>query len=264
MPYQFIQYEKKDRIAYVTINRPEVMNSLHPPSHRELTQIWQDFLDDPDCWVAILTGAGEKAFSAGNDLRYTAEHPEEFGPGGSAMKVPGGFGGMTSRFDFWKPLIAAVNGYALGGGLELALACDIIVAAEHAQLGLPEPRVGLMAGAGGVFRLPRQIPLKIAMGMIVTGKPISAAYAHQVGLVNEVVPGKELMTAAQRWAGQILECAPLSVRASKQAAMMGLELDLETAMNRNFPLVSVMQGSEDWVEGPRAFTEKRKPQWKGR
>lgn len=264
MSYQFIKYEKKDHVAHVTINRPEVMNSLNPPANRELAVIWQDFLDDPDCWVAILTGAGEKAFSAGNDLRYTAEHPEEFGPGGSAMNIPGGFGGLTSRFDFWKPLIAAVNGYALGGGLELAMACDIIIAADHAQLGLPEPRVGLMAGAGGVFRLPRQVPLKIAMGMIVTGKPISAAYAHQVGLVNQVVPLKDLLTTAQRWAEEILECAPLSVRASKQAAMMGMELNLETAMNRNYPLVPVMQSSEDWIEGPRAFTEKRKPQWKGR
>ncbi|RMF87936.1 MAG: enoyl-CoA hydratase, partial [Nitrospinota bacterium] len=157
-----------------------------------------------------------------------------------------------------------VNGFALGGGFEIALATDIIIAAEHAEFGLPEPRVGLMAGAGGVHRLPRQIPMKIAMGMILTGKRISAQYAKEIGLVNEVVPLAELMPTAERWAREILECAPLSVRASKQAAMEGLKFSLQDAMEHRYPAVEQLRNSEDWVEGPRAFAEKRKPVWKGK
>ena len=159
MAYEFATYEKKGRIAVVTINRPERMNALHPPANFELDEIWNDFERDPEVWVGILTGAGDKAFSAGNDLRFTAEHGRDM-----VRMAESGFGGLTSRTRCWKPIIAAVNGYALGGGFEMALACDIIIAADHARLGLPEPRVGLMAGAGGVHRLPRMIPQKIAMG----------------------------------------------------------------------------------------------------
>ncbi len=171
---------------------------------------------------------------------------------------------MTDRTDIWKPLIAAANGYALGGGFEMALACDIIIAAEHARFGLPEPRVGLMAGAGGVHRLPRQIPLKTAMGFILTGKHMTAQEAHRLGIVNEVVPLKDLIPTAEKWANEILECAPLSVRASKQAAMMGLDLSLETALARSYSITQQMFHSEDVIEGPKAFAEKRKPQWKGK
>jgi len=258
MPYQYAIYEKKGRIAYVTMNRPEVLNALHPPANRELYEIWCDFRDDPEVWVAIVTGAGDRAFSAGNDLKYTAEHgrprPSEAAP----------FGGITTNFVCWKPIIAAVNGYALGGGLEIALACDIIVAAEHAQLGLPEPRVGLMAGAGGMHRLPRQIPLKQAMGMLLTGRRITAQEAYRMGLVNEVVPLPELMPTAERWAKEILECAPLSVRASKQVAYTSLDWPLEVSMSRVYEMQRRATESEDFTEGPRAFAEKRAPQWKGR
>ena len=163
-----------------------------------------------------------------------------------------------------KPLIAAVNGVALGGGLELALACDIIIAAEHATLGLPEPRVGLMAAAGGVHRLPRFIPQKIAMGMMLTGRRITAAEAHGYGLVNEVVPAKDLMATAMRWAAEIAECSPLSVQATKQAALDGLAKPLREAMAESYPAVQKLFASEDVVEGPMAFAQKRKPQWKGR
>jgi len=260
MAYQFATYEKKGKVAYVTLNRPQVYNALHPPAHRELWDIWCDFRDDPDLWVAILTGAGDKAFCAGNDLKYTAEHPEMF----HDPLPPGGFGGITDRFECWKPIIAAVNGFALGGGLEIALACDIIVAAEHARLGLPEPTVGLMAGAGGVHRLPRHLPLKLAMGMLVTGRHVPALEAHRMGLVNEVVPYAELMAAAERWAEDVLKCAPLSVQATKQAAMQGLDSTLQVALDRRYPAVQALMRSEDWIEGPRAFAEKRKPNWKGR
>jgi enoyl-CoA hydratase/carnithine racemase len=257
MAFEFVRYEKRNRIAYVTIDRPEVMNALHPPANDELSAVWDDFAADPDTWVAILTGAGERAFSAGNDLKWTATH-------GMPRMPKGGFGGIVFRDDIWKPLIAAVNGVALGGGLELALACDIIIASENARLGLPEPRVGLMAAAGGVHRLPRHVPLKLAMGMMLTGRQIPAAEAARIGLVNEVVPQAQLMATAERWASDILECSPLSVQASKQAALMGLGKPLPEAIAGDYPLVQNLWRSEDVVEGPVAFAEKRKPVWKGR
>ena len=258
MAYEHILYEKTGRIARITINRPERLNALHPPANAELLHAFSDFRDDPDVWVAIITGTGERAFSAGNDLKYTAEH-------GRARlgHSYASFGGITSNFECWKPIIAAVNGYALGGGFELALACDIIIAADHAEVGLPEPRVGLIAGAGGVHRLPRHIPLKIAMGMMLTARRIPIAEAYRLGLVNEVVPLADLMPTAERWANETLEGAPLSVRASKQMATMSLGWPLDVAMSRNYSEQQVAAASDDFIEGPRAFAEKRKPNWTG-
>ena len=259
MAYEFAIYEKKGRMATVTINRPERMNALHPPANLELHEIWNDFQNDPEVWIGILTGSGERAFSAGNDLKYTAEH------GMNMVRVgESGFGGLAKRTDCWKPIIAAVNGFALGGGFEMALACDIIIAADHARLGLPEPRVGLMAGAGGVHRLPRMMPQKIAMGYILTGRHMTAQEAHRWGIVNEVVPLADLMPTVERWAQDILEGAPLSIRASKQAAMTGLGHPLDIALNLEYSQSTAMRRSEDIVEGPKAFAEKRKPNWKGR
>jgi enoyl-CoA hydratase/carnithine racemase len=257
MQLEFVRYEKRNRIAWVTIDRPAVMNALHPPANEELSRVWDDFAADPETWVAILSGAGDRAFSAGNDLKWTVEH-------GVPRMPKGGFGGLVARDDLWKPIIAAVNGVALGGGLEIALACDVIVAADTARLGLPEPRVGLMAAAGGVHRLPRHVPLKIAMGMMLTGRHISAAEAARIGLVNEVVPAAELRAAAERWANEIVECSPLSVQATKQAALQGLGRPVLEAMTAHYPLVQKLFTSEDVIEGPRAFAEKRKPVWKGR
>ena len=259
MAYEFATYEKEGRIATVTINRPERMNALHPPANLELHDIWNDFQNDSEVWIGILTGSGDRAFSAGNDLKYTAEH------GMNMVRVgESGFGGLAKRTDCWKPIIAAVNGFALGGGFEMALACDIIIAADHARLGLPEPRVGLMAGAGGVHRLPRMMPQKIAMGYILTGRHMTAQEAHRWGIVNEVVPLADLMPTVDRWAQDILEGAPLSIRASKQAAMMGLGHPLDIALNLEYSQSTAMRRSEDIVEGPKAFAEKRKPNWKGR
>jgi len=255
---EFCKVEREGRVLLVTIDRPEVMNALHPPANYELEKVFDDFSADPELWVAILTGAGSRAFSAGNDLKYQAES------GGRLEIPPRGFAGLTSRFDEPKPLIAAVNGVAMGGGFEIALACDLVVAAESAVFALPEPRVGLAALAGGVHRLPRQIGLKRAMGMLLTGRRVSAREGLELGFVNEVVPDAELLPAARRWAAAILECAPLSVRATKQAALAGEGRPLAEAMAAHHEGMRHMVRSEDFLEGPRAFAEKRPPRWKGR
>lgn len=268
---KFVIYEKRDRIAYLTINRPEFMNALHPPAMQEMARCWQDFNEDPNVWVAIVTGAGDRAFSAGMDLRYRAAADAAAEAGGPPPQPPvsapsAGFGGLTNprHSRIWKPIIAAVNGYALGGGLELAMACDVIVAADSARFGLPEALRGIVPGAGGMHRLPRQIPFRIAMGYMLTGKHMPAEEAYRWGLINEVVPAPELMAAAERWANEIMECAPLSVRAIKQAAILGLDMPLEEAYNTVFEAQRAMQGSEDSREGPRAFAQRRKPVWKGK
>lgn len=249
--------ERDGHILTVTINRPEVMNSLHPPANLELGRVFDDFAADPDQWLAILTGAGERAFSAGNDLKFQAG-------GGKRETVPTGFAGLTSRFDCHKPIIAAVNGVAMGGGFEIALACDLIIAADTAVFALPEPRVGLAALAGGLHRLPRQIGLKQAMGMILTGRRVSAAEGQALGFVNEVVPQAKLLAAARRWAEQILDCSPVSIRASKAAVMAGLDTaDLRQAMDARLAEVDALFRSADFIEGPKAFAEKRKPNWTG-
>ena len=262
MEFEFVKYEKRDHIGYITFNRPERLNALHPACHVEMTKVWDDFVADKALWVAIVTGAGDKAFSAGNDLRYTAEHRGET-VSEVLKQARGGFAGITARYDIYKPIIAAVNGFALGGGFEIALACDIIIAADHARFGLPEPRVGLMAGAGGVHRLPRQIPLKIAMGMMLTAKHITAQEAHKWGIVNEVVPNKDLISTAERWAREIMECSPISIQASKQAAMDGLGLSPQGAIEKRYDLTDKLWHSKDAIEGPLAFSQKRKPNWTG-
>ena len=263
MSYSFVKVEREGHVTLVTINRPEVMNALHPPAQQEMERVFDDFQNDNEQWIAIITGAGEKAFSAGNDLKFQAEH------GSNAVRdglkgEKGGFGGLHKRTDLYKPVIAAVNGFALGGGFEIVLSCDIIVAAEHATFGLPEPRVGLMAGAGGVHRLPRQIPYHAAMGVILAGKRLSARDAERYGLVNEVVPLAELLPAARRWAEEIQLGAPLSVRASKEAVVEGLGMTLPAALDHRFAESAKMAASSDYVEGPRAFAEKRKPNWTGK
>ena len=261
MKYSQVLYEKQGRIAYITINRPEVRNAISPVTSAELYDAWCDFRDDTNMWVAILTGQGDKAFSAGNDLKYQAQSYAD--PNALHSDPPGGFGGITGSFECNKPMIAAVNGLALGGGFEMALACDIIITADHASFGLPEPTVGMIGGAGGVHRLPRQIPLKLAMGMILTARPVSALEAYRLGLVNEVVPQKDLMSTAEKWAADILRCSPLSIRASKESALSGLELPLEEAITTIFPAYAALLSSQDFIEGPLAFSEKRPPQWKG-
>jgi enoyl-CoA hydratase/carnithine racemase len=256
--YRFAKVEQEGRVLTVTINRPEVMNSLHPPANQELEQIFDKFAADPELWIAILTGAGDRAFSAGNDLKFQAA--------GNEVKTPrSGFAGLTARYDLDKPVIAAVNGVAMGGGFEIALACDLIVASDNAIFALPEPLVGLAALAGGLQRLPRQIPLKQAMGMILTGRRVGAEEGQRLGFVNEVVPQAQLMDAARRWADDILKCGPLSVRASKQVVRDSAAYsNLQEACAAKYPAVATLAKSEDFREGPLAFAQKRKPNWKGR
>ena len=263
MTYEFIQVEKDNHVTTVTINRPERMNAVHPYTAIEMHNAFNEFEADDDQWVAIITGKGEKAFSAGNDLKFQAEH------GGEKVRelrrqAPSGFGGLHKRTRCMKPLIAAVNGFALGGGFELALSCDLIIAASHASFGLPEPRVGLLAGAGGVHRLPRQIPYHIAMGVILAGKRLSAEEGHRYGLVNEVVASDKLMDTARDWANEILKGAPLSVQGSKEASVLGLGMSLDHALDSLFPIQARLPETEDYVEGPRAFSEKRPPNWQGK
>ena len=254
---EYCLVEKADHIMTVRINRPDRLNALHPPGNAELGQVFDDFAADDDLWVAIITGGG-RGFSAGNDLRYQAE-------GGERVPMPRGFGGLTSRFDMNKPVIAAVNGVAMGGGFEIALACDLIIASDQAKFALPEPKVGLAALAGGLNRLPRQIGPKRALGMILTGRHVSPEEGLQLGFVNEVVPHEQLMDAAMNWAKQIIACAPLSIRASKDVVYKSLDsASLQDAMEAKYESVQAMVSSSDFVEGPKAFAEKRPPNWQGK
>jgi len=259
MSTEFCRVDHEGRLTIVTLNRPEVLNALHAEAHAELAKVFDDFAADPGQWVAIVTGAGDRAFSAGNDLKATAA--------GSRKPWPAsGFAGLTQRSDLDKPVIAAVNGIAFGGGFEIALACDLILAADTAVFALPEPKVGLAALAGGLHRLPREIGLKQALGMILTGRRVGAAEGKALGFVNEVVPAAELMATARRWAAEIMEASPMSVRASKQAVTRGLaEPTLEEALKNQmaYPAVAAMFRSHDFKEGPQAFAQKRKPHWKG-
>lgn len=257
MDLEYCRVDKADHVMTVTLNRPDRLNALHPPANVELGNVFDDFAADADMWVAIITGEG-RGFSAGNDLRYQAE-------GGERVATPRGFGGLTSRFDLTKPVIAAVNGVAMGGGFEIALACDIIIASDAATFALPEPRVGLAALAGGLQRLPRQIGSKRALGMILTGRHVPAAEGYELGFVNKVVPADELLATAKEWAGMICACAPLSVRASKDVVYRSLDMaSLEESIKASYDSVKAMATSEDFVEGPKAFSEKRAPNWKGK
>ena len=256
--YEFCKVEDIGRVRIVTLNRPEVLNALHSEAHHEMEKVWDEFAARDDLWVGIVTGAGERAFSAGNDLKVTAA-----GKRGPAART--GFAGLCNRFDLDKPLIAAVNGLAMGGGFEIALACDIIIAAETAIFALPEPRVGLIAGGGGVHRLPRMIPQKQALGMILTGRRVPAKEGMELGFVTAVVPEGQALAEAMKWAEMILECSPMSVRTSKQAVYRGMnEPTLRDALNTRYPMQDVMAKSEDMIEGPKAFAAKRKPNWKNK
>ena len=258
MTFQFITVAREGALTLVTINRPQAYNALNAQAHEELAEAFDAFAADDSQWVAILTGAGGKAFCAGHDLKQQAS-------GGGLVTPPSGFGGLTARFDLNKPLIAAVDGVAMGGGFELALACDILLATPRSVFALPEPKVGLAALAGGIQRLPREIGLKRAMGMMLTGRRVEAREGYELGFVTEVVEG-DILEAARRWAAEILAASPMSVRATKEAALRGLDTPLAQALAEewDYPAMKAMLASQDAVEGPAAFAEKRAPAWKGR
>jgi len=256
--YQHVLVRREGHLLEVTINRPEARNALHPPANDELDEVFDAFFADPELWVAILTGAGEQAFSAGNDLAYTAA--------GKPMWVPkNGFAGLTSRRGMTKPVIAAVNGYAMGGGCEIALACHLVVADATAQFALSEVKVGLVAGAGGLVRLPRAIPPKVATELILTGRRLSATEALGYGLVNRVTEAGGALTGARALAEEILGGSPTSVRASLRimAETDGITDTVDAVTHPSGALDELMV-SEDMIEGLTAFTQKRPPHWRNR
>jgi enoyl-CoA hydratase/carnithine racemase len=259
--FQNVLYQPRERLAYITLNRPERRNAIDPQTSHELLQAFTAFKEDDDLWAAIVTGAGDQAFSAGADLVAMAE---SFAGGRQSeiMSVP--FAGITRGFECWKPIIAAINGYCLAGGLELALSCDIRVAAEHASFGLPEPKRAIIPAAGGTQRLPRVVPRAFAMELLLTGERFDAQTALRFGLVSRVVPADRLMATAEEIAGKILECGPLAVRSVKQAALQGLSMTLEEGLRLESQLAGAVFRSGDAREGPTAFAQKRKPQYKGR
>lgn len=256
-----IRFDVRDHVAYVTIDRPHVLNALDDAAHTRMRQIWADIESSSDIRVVVLTGAGEKAFCVGADMSNAAT--SKTGVDYWADADPNGFGGLALRDSLDVPVIARLNGYTLGGGLEMALGADIIVAADTAQLGLTEPRVGRIPLDGGVIRLLRQVPYHQAMGLLLTGRRIPAAEALAMGLINEVVPAAELDAAVARWVDDVLACAPLSLRAIKHMAQHGAHLSPRQAQGLRTPALVAALRSKDAVEGVRAFQERRRPVWTG-
>lgn len=253
------QLSIEDGIAILTIARPDRMNALHPAAHRELSDLFDALPTLADIRVLIVTGSGDRAFCAGYDLKDNLET--------GVMEIPfTGFAGFNARVDYPLPVIAAVNGMALGGGFELALACDFIIAADTASFALPEPKVGWAALGGGIQRLPRAVGMKRAMDIILTGRTVKAEEALSIGLVSQVVPQQDLMTTARRWASEVAACAPLAIRCSKAVAYQSFDLpSLSAALDiSHYPLAQQVMDSEDAVEGKRAFVERRQPRWSGR
>lgn len=259
-----VRFEVADHVATVTLARPDVMNAVDLATEADLQRIWSDLEQRRDVRVIVLTGEGERAFCVGADMKRAPDAPVLKGVDYWAAPRPGGFGGIALRETLNIPLIARVNGYALGGGFEMVLGCDIVVACEDASFGLPEPLVGRMPLDGGMTLLQRQIPHRQAMGMLLTGQRITARRALEFGLVNEVVPRAELDAAVARWVAQILACAPLSVQAIKQVVRATAALSPAQAQALRLPALVAALQSEDADEGVKAFQEKRKPQWKGR
>ena len=256
-----ISLDIRDYVAHVTIDRPEVMNAINAAAEAELESVWSQLEHASNVRVAVLTGAGDRAFCVGADMK-SAGGPSGLDYWASARR--GGFGGISLRDTLDVPVIARVNGHALGGGFEMVLGCDIVVAADDASFGLPEPRVGRMPLDGGMVLLQRQIPYRLAMGLLLTGRRITAREAAAYGIVNETVPRRELDAAVDCWVADVLACAPLSVRAIKQVVRRTAQLAAADAQALRLPAVIAALRSRDAEEGVTAFREKRPPLWEGR
>ena len=254
-----IDYKKEGRIAIFTINRPEAFNMVNVQTFQELHERMIEFRDDPELWVGIITGARQRAFSVGADIKdmlpFLREHRDSLGA------LPPS---IMRGLDMWKPLVAAVNGLALGGGLEIVLACDIRIASEKAHFGTPEVTLGLIPGWGGTQRLPRMLPWCKAAELLLMGRPIDAQEAYRIGLVNKVVPQEQVMPTAREWAETICQAGPLAVRAAKEAMIRGSSMPLEDGLQLESSLFNRIMGTDDYAEGVAAFNEKRKPVYKGR
>ncbi len=254
-----IDYEKDGRIAIFTINRPDALNAMNVQAMQELHKVMVSFRDDPELLVGIITGAGEKAFSAGADIKDMLPFMKE------TRDKPWAFPTTPMRgLELYKPLIAAINGMALGGGLEIALACDIRIASENARFGSPEVNLGLIPGWGATQRLPRVVPWAKAAEILLTGKPIDAQEAYRIGLINKIVPQDKLMPTAKEYAEAICQAGPLGVRAAKEAMIRGYSLPLDDGLRLESFLFDYLLGTEDYAEGSAAFTEKRKPSFKAK
>lgn len=254
-----MEYKKEDRIAIFTLNRPDALNAINLQVMQELRDTMLDFRDDNELWVGIVTGSGNKAFCSGADIKVFLPFIEKnrFTP----WAVPDT---PIRGFNLYKPLIAAINGVAYGGGLELALGCDIRIASETARLGLLEVRVGMIPGWGGTQRLPRLVPWNIAAEMIFTGRPIDANEGYRIGLINRVVPPEKLMDTAKEMANNICQVGPLAVRMAKEAMLKGINMPLEYGLEFENTLVGYVTSTNDYVEGVKAFVEKRKPVFKAK
>src|ERR1700722_12133523 len=250
--------ERRGHVVILTINRPEARNAINGPVSLAMSGFMDELAEDPDCWVVVITGSGDKAFSAGMDLKAFTS-----GESGDIMGASGGFGGLTQR-SFAKPIIAAVNGPALAGGLEIMLSCDLVVAAEHAVFGIPEAKRGLIAGAGGLIRLPQRLPMAVALELAMTGDPIDATRALALGLINRVVPAASLLEEALALAERIAANAPLAVRYSKSVMKTAAELPESEGWKINAEAAGIVFSSADAMEGPVAFAEKRPPRWQGK
>ena len=250
--------ERRGNVEILTINRPEARNAINGAVSTAMSAIMDELAEDAACWVVVITGSGDKAFSAGMDLKAFSS-----GEGGDIMGASGGFGGLTQR-DFPKPIIAAVNGSALAGGFEIMLACDLVVAADHAMFGIPEAKRGLIAGAGGLIRMPKRLPIAVALELAMTGDPIDAERAYALGLVNTVVPGEQVLTEALALADRIVANAPLAVRYSKSVMKQAAEVSEAEGWKINGAAAGVVFSSADAMEGPVAFAEKRAPNWQGK
>ncbi|GAB6171709.1 enoyl-CoA hydratase-related protein [Paradesulfitobacterium aromaticivorans] len=253
-----VLFRKEKHIAYVKLNRPEAMNALDPESWAELHQTWREIKADPEIRVSILTGAGERAFCTGSDLKKTMPPKESFASTYFETE------NLLAPMEMWKPIICAINGFAIGGGLEMALACDIRIAASTASLGLSEVKVGSLPGLGGTQRLVRTLPKAVAMKMLLTGDRMDAQQAYQYGLVSDVVAPENLMDKAKEIAEKIANNAPLSIKAAKQAVVIGSDLPVKQASMYEYLLWGILRDTEDRIEGRVAFAEKRQPKYKGK